>query len=356
MDISVSDKESACVQFHPVPNHPTITQISIFNSNFRLEFITDLGEDYANHRFVTYDFKQLKRVLDDTKIKGVNLVFNENQLLEYTHDKKAETTSIKEHALSYSLPPVTFEELWSINHICFKKMEQVDDAFTIFTSIKNSLELYPELGRVFLYQDAENKFHFNTTNGYSIYDTYLNLDEGNGKYLNGKQYSCDAAYAENLYHFRNYPEIDMVYTQADNEEYGLYISSGEGEYGVADIELYMKINSDTLPFKSKLVLPKDKVYQGEIDLDLKAMKSLIKAVKEDLSSKDQKSFAIVIHVKDGKVYLGEEDTGQMSLLPNLDVNYYDLASFMKTGTDVVIEQDENYTVFKTAHSKMIVKN
>lgn len=356
LDFSISDKSPAYVQFKPIENLDTYALLTIFNSDFCFEYLLNLEEEYSKHKFITYDFTQLKRVLNDTKVKDVSLLFNENQLLEYAYNKKTETTKVTEHSLSYALPPEMFDELNCLQNTEFSNTFQLDEAFTILTSIKNSLELYPQLGKVFIYQDDEEKLHFNTTNGYSIYDTYLNLDMNGEQLLNNKTYSCDAAYAENLYHFNNHEMINMLYVKTDMDDYGLYLCSEETEFGIPEKAFFVKLVPDTLPFKHKLVLPKTIAFEGECDLNLKSLKSMIKDVKEGLASKDQKSFAIVLRFENGQVFLSEKPTEETTDMPDLTVNYYDLSNFLKTDSSISIEQDENYTVFKTKHSKLIAKN
>lgn len=307
--------------------------------------IVSIDADLTGQNFTNYDFKSLKKVFQDNKIgtSKTELYFDKNRLkVEKNKAKKGEPDNIitSEYYISETLPQVfpnlslSCQEEIELNHLELSKI----------ANINIDLDLYPTLGGVLTYSDEKGIIHFLGTNGYDIIDYRLN---NKSIKLQGNWY-IPAEYLETIARLTKDERVMLGVAWDDSSLPYLYIEK-------ENMTIFLKLDKGEMPFKTKLVLPKEELGEYINDIDFVKGKDLAKTVKDSLPSSLQKRHGVQLRVSQGKAYLNAAFL-QETKLPDLYINYYDYVDYAECCPEFKVLKDENYTVLNSKNMKLITKS
>lgn len=340
----LSEGEQAVVKLKIEKNN---LNINISNDTFEVNYNNQLNDEEDNKNiFGTYDLRHLAKVLDNIKSRYKDKTQDKQVLTKiyFNNDKLIVKTDITENinlVLTDKNIERDFEEIWTSKII---DLSSLLSGLKPINTIRVKLEGYPEMAEVNIFEDEKKGLHFLSTNGYSVYDLKVQLENA---LMRGKSFYCNPRYLKNVSLLPN-QDISAGFGYFEDKPYLIFIDRDNSNY------LLIKMEEREILFAQKLAIPKTNSIKINLDFDKKLLQKIAKDVKGDLKSSEQKRFALFLFIKDGKLYMNEQYTGIDVDLPDLKVNYADLMDSFTEKEIEFLENDE-YIVLKNEYSKLIVK-
>lgn len=320
-----------------------ILNIKVFNNEFLMSYDVVIEEDDIDTTYV-FPLVALRNVMNN--VKALNQFTIKNGFL-YEINKLG-------NEIKRQLPEVTNQYIpESINDFDISIYVSPDNLKTLKKHEKHKIELqeYPELNNLMIRQDENDNLLFYSTNGYSILETSIPVNE---KFINGQYYASPILF-KNL-------ELDKIGIKkySDDVEIGIKEDVPCITFQLNDANIYHFFSYTVFLKKTSIkletlidskIINKKTIYLSD-NFNIKTLSKFVvgKNKKEAKNNKYRVSFSI----KDEYLMDGDELVMPLPDFPDIKIiNGYDLLEILDN--QVSVEEDSHLIGLCSNNQRLLLK-